>query len=153
MPTNNPLQAEAIENSMTYLTKSLNLLLWLQLVAKTSHWNIRGILFLPQHRLYDEIFDIAVKGTDLVAERIAQLGEVVVPETTSLPEELTTVNDIPTHMTQMVSALSDVSQQLREGAKGTEDSDPFTADTLIEIGRDIDKMLWFMESHIPQKVT
>jgi len=103
--------------------------------------------------LYDEIFDIAVKGTDLVAERIAQLGEVVVPETTSLPEELTTVNDIPTHMTQMVSALSDVSQQLREGAKGTEDSDPFTADTLIEIGRDIDKMLWFMESHIPQKVT
>ena len=89
----------------------------------------------------------------MVAERIAQLGEMVVPEHIAVPEELTTVNDIPTHMTTMVSALSDISKQLNEGAEGTEQSDPFTADTLIEIGRDIDKMLWFVESHIPQKVT
>ncbi|MEJ2540792.1 MAG: ferritin-like domain-containing protein, partial [Gemmatimonadota bacterium] len=46
----------------------------LQLQAKVAHWNVRGQHFLPQHELFDQVHAQAVAFTDLVAERIGQLG-------------------------------------------------------------------------------
>src|SRR5690242_11502887 len=44
--------------------------------AKQAHWNVKGENFIALHELFDEIVDDAEEYTDLLAERVVQLGGI-----------------------------------------------------------------------------
>jgi len=47
--------------------------------AKLAHWNVHGPLRIPLHALFGQVADAAAEHTDTLAERIVQLGDLVVP--------------------------------------------------------------------------
>jgi len=61
-PVGIELQAMAVE------------LIELHHVAKQLHWNIKGPLYLPLHKLLDEYDETYLNSADLVAERMLQIG-------------------------------------------------------------------------------
>src|SRR5580700_4393753 len=48
----------------------------LQTQAKQAHWNVKGPHFIGLHKLFDDVSDAVLEYTDLIAERIVQLGGV-----------------------------------------------------------------------------
>src|SRR3989344_5789685 len=46
----------------------------LKIRAKDAHWNVKGPNFIALHKLFDEIAEEADDFSDLIAERIMQLG-------------------------------------------------------------------------------
>src|SRR5512139_2852418 len=53
--------------------------------AKLAHWNVRGPLRVPLHDLFGRVADAANEHTDILAERIFQLGNVVAPSPVEVP--------------------------------------------------------------------
>lgn len=49
-------------------------LLGLASVAKKAHWNVRGPLFGQLHALFDDLYKVATKHADKLAEHVAMLG-------------------------------------------------------------------------------
>ncbi len=75
-----PLEDDVIKYSHEILDDILIKLLYVQKQSKYSHWNIKGILFIPIHKFFDDLFDIATASSDKIAERIAQLGIIISEE-------------------------------------------------------------------------
>src|SRR5258706_482739 len=75
-PTKNDLP----EATRAQIIETLNLRLAdtiaLQTQAKQAHWNVKGPHFIGLHKLFDEISDAILEYSDLLAERIVQLGGV-----------------------------------------------------------------------------
>src|SRR5215472_15844574 len=46
----------------------------LQSQVKQAHWNVKGPHFIGLHKLFDEIWAAVTDYTDMIAERIVQLG-------------------------------------------------------------------------------
>src|SRR5690606_39481545 len=46
----------------------------LQMQAKQAHWNVKGENFIALHELFDKVVIDAQGATDMIAERIMQLG-------------------------------------------------------------------------------
>ncbi len=141
-----PLEDDVIKYSHEILDDILIKLLYVQKQSKYSHWNIKGILFIPIHKFFDDIFDIATASSDKIAERIAQLGIIISEEPEALDAELKTTTDMTTHISLMIGSLTELSQTLNYGIRQRQEYDPVTADILTTICTDIDKLLWFAKS-------
>ena len=68
------------ESTRTQVIETLNLRLAdavaLQTQAKQAHWNVKGPHFIGLHELFDDVSDAVLEYTDLIAERVVQLGGV-----------------------------------------------------------------------------
>jgi starvation-inducible DNA-binding protein len=123
--------------------------------AKTAHWNVKGPNFRSLHKIFDNVAEMASESADLIAERLVQLGgqakgsvQNVVAES-SLEEYNTELVDEHEHITAVASSLAHFGTLLREGIEKTEDLDDMgTSDMLIDIVREVDKLLWFVEAHL-----
>ena len=123
--------------------------------AKLAHWNVRGMHFIGLHELFDKVAETANENADEIAERIGQLGGVVVgnvqevAKNTSLgvfSSDLSKDKDIVGAMTQ---ALATVANNARKAIDQTADlGDQGTSDLLTDVVRDTDKHLWFVEAHL-----
>ena len=141
-----PLNPDVIKYSHETLDDILIKLLYLQKQSKFSHWNVKGILFIPIHKLFDDVFDVATSSSDKVAERIAQLGMIVSEEPEKLDDEIKTTADMSIHISLLIGSLTELSKTLHYGIINRQDHDPVTADILTGICTDIDKLLWFVKS-------
>lgn len=122
--------------------------------CKQAHWNVKGPSFIALHKLFDEVAEAIEGYVDEIAERLVQLGGTAkgtvraAAGKTSLPEYPLDIEADREHVKALSSAIAFWGAKVRKGidqADEMEDAD--TADLFTEISRDLDKWLWFVESH------
>lgn len=122
--------------------------------AKHAHWNVRGARFLSLHELFDKVAEMAETQVDEIAERAGQLGGEV-SGTLRMSAKATSLREYPhkiasgdDHVVAVADSLAAIGKNLREAideAEKAEDQD--TMDMFVDVSREVDKMLWFVESH------
>jgi starvation-inducible DNA-binding protein len=127
----------------------------LQLQAKLAHWNVRGPHFVPLHELFDRVHARAVALTDLVAERIGQLGGLAEGNVQTVAArsrlDVYKQESVPgtQHVQRIASALAAFGSESRTGIDfAGAHGDEVTADILTEVTREADELLWFVEGHL-----
>jgi starvation-inducible DNA-binding protein len=122
---------------------------------KHAHWNIKGPGFYHLHLLFDKLAECALEWSDLIAERIAQLGGYakgtvrMAASATSLPEFPTSATVDLDHVRALVKIHAAYAASTREAIEQSDKlEDPTTADLFTEVSRDVDKNLWFLEAHL-----
>jgi starvation-inducible DNA-binding protein len=157
-PTRNDLPVRTREQVARLLQGRLLDAVDLYLHAKNSHWNVKGRTFIALHELFDKVASEAEGYADLLAERAVQVGgtpdgsaSAVAAESTlrfepaSFPEE-------SEHVRAVADALSMFGIAVRAGIdRCTELGDLGTADLFTEITRGVDKLTWFVESHLVER--
>jgi starvation-inducible DNA-binding protein len=148
----NPLkEQDAYDVSMALQKVTVNLI-DLALISKQAHWNIYGSDFLSVHTKLDDVVETAREGTDIIAERIVQLGHA--PDgraaTVSEQSELKSYPDgfqkTQDTLTLICDRLYTASQIIREAIKAVSEKDPLSDDLLQPIGEAIEEHLWMMQS-------
>jgi len=122
--------------------------------AKQAHWNVKGPSFIALHELFDKVYEHAGDYADLLAERILQLGGTAegtvraVAKQSQLPEYPLTIAGGKEHVEVLSRSLAYFGSVVRQGIdRADEIGDKDTADIFTEISRNVDKDLWFVESH------
>ena len=123
--------------------------------VKQAHWNVKGPSFIALHELFDEIAGAMSDNSDLIAERVVQLGAVaegtvqVVNDATSLKPYPPNLVDQTETVQTLAAAMADFGNKLRADIdKVDELGDADAADILTEISRSVDKYVWFVEAHV-----
>ncbi|MBX3298013.1 MAG: DNA starvation/stationary phase protection protein Dps [Acidobacteria bacterium] len=122
--------------------------------AKQAHWNVKGMNFIALHELFDRVATELEPVVDDIAERITTLGGTangtvrVAAQNSSLTEYPLEITDGADHVEALSNVLADFGKKVRADiAQADEIGDADTADLLTGISRNIDKLLWFVESH------
>ncbi|MEJ2569091.1 MAG: DNA starvation/stationary phase protection protein Dps [Anaerolineales bacterium] len=124
-------------------------------LIKQAHWNVKGSQFIALHKLFDEIAEGLLGYVDMIAERATALGGVALG-TVRMAAESTRLEAYPTDIFDSMGTVELVADRMASLAKSTrmaaDDADDIhdmdTNDMLIEISRDLDKWLWFLEAHL-----
>ena len=153
--TKNDLPAKTREPVIDILNARLADSLDLMHQAKQAHWNVKGENFIAMHKLFDEIVDDAEEYTDLLAERVVQLGGIAegtvhqVARHSQLAEYPHEAHGQRDHVEALSSALAAYGKSVRKAIDETDElGDRDTADIFTEISRGADKWLWFVEAHL-----
>jgi starvation-inducible DNA-binding protein len=126
--------------------------------VKQACWNVKGKDFSPLHALFATIVTELEAYTDLVAERIAVLGGVVLGTARTaatqsrLPEYPSETVEGNAHVLALAERFAHYATTLRDGishAADVEDAD--TAAICTDISRGVDKRLWVLEAHLYHK--
>jgi len=122
--------------------------------AKQAHLNIKGYSFIALHKLLDELYEAAAGHTDTLAERAISLGAQIhatvrAAASTSVLKEFPLEETAETPIVVNIAVqVATVSKLLYE-AMNNSCCDLATQDVYIEQARDLDKFLYFLQSHIP----
>jgi starvation-inducible DNA-binding protein len=122
---------------------------------KQAHWNVKGPQFIALHELFDEIATGILAYVDMIAERATALGGMALG-TVRMAAQASRLDPYPTDVVQSldtVRVLVDRMAQLAASTRGAADRaeelhDMDTNDLFIEVSRDLDKWLWFLEAHL-----
>lgn len=123
--------------------------------AKQAHWNVKGMNFWQLHELFDVVYEALEGYVDVIAERVTTLGGTA-NGTVRMAAANSKLSEFPSDLTsgeKFVSAVRDrlasYAASVRECIDKSEDlDDPTTADLYTEISREVDKQLYFLESHL-----
>ncbi len=156
--THNTLDLLIREQSINVLNHHLAAAIDLQGQVKQAHWNVRGSGFIAIHGLFDKIAELVADDADQLAERCAALGgtaegtiQVAVQNSFLVPYPLK-VADTSKHIFAVSAALAAFGQSARDASvQAATNGDADTADLFTEISREIDRQLWFVESHATPK--
>lgn len=123
--------------------------------VKQAHWNVRGVHFQSFHELFDEVAEPLPGFADELAERVGMLGGAAsgtvraAAGRSRLPavdRGLMRGTDAARIVAQRVAF---VANSMRRGIDLAADAgDEVSVDLLTEIARELDKQLWFIESHL-----
>lgn len=123
--------------------------------TKQAHWNVKGMFFEGLHVLFDKMADLIFPYGDMIAERATALGGTALgtarmaAANTELPEFPADVFDGETMVKVVVERWAQYAASVRAALHAADEAgDMDTSDMFTEISRDIDKMLWFAESHL-----
>lgn len=123
--------------------------------SKQAHWNVKGMNFIALHKLFDDFAAVVEEYVDMIAERVTALGADaqgtarMAAANTTLPEfpsDLDTDRAFVEAMVERVAAYANSSRAAATTAMGA--GDEATGDVFIEITREMDKQLYFLEAHI-----
>jgi starvation-inducible DNA-binding protein len=122
--------------------------------TKQAHWNVRGPHFMSLHLLFDQLAEGLEGYVDVIAERAAALGGYV-NGTVRMAAAQSKIEEYPSgHMQDigLVAALAAryavLGGMVREASHAAvKANDADTADLFTEVSRDLDKWLWFLQSH------
>lgn len=122
----------------------------LQLQSKQTYWNVKGPNFLSLRELFDQITRGVEQDTDLIAERIVQLGgraegtvHLVSARSSLDGHQLAT----PGQSNALLLTLTDVRRHTQYASKqASELQDQDTADLFTEIARSTNKWLWLVKT-------
>lgn len=122
--------------------------------TRQAHWNVKGPQFAGLHKLFEEFYTTLNDLTDVLAERIVQLGAIAdgttqtIGDTTRLEPYSKTLLDGMDHVKALAGRYAALAGTVREGIEATEEAgDAETADLLNAHGQFIDKSLWMLEAH------
>jgi len=155
MPTRNDLPAKVRQQMCAMLNGMLADTFVVSSHAKQAHWNVRGPHFFPLHKLFDEVHEAIDGFVDIIAERITALGGVAFG-TVQMAAGSTRIEEYPIEIQNgmdHVRALADRLAALGEMTRkcittGMDAGDEATADIFIDMVREVDKYLWFVEAHL-----
>lgn len=155
--TKNDLPPAKREKLTNYLNQMLANAIDLKLQVKEAHWNTSGENFIALHELFDKVVTAADEASDLVAERVMQLGGEAsgtvravaktsrLKDYTSSPRGRNRVD----HVDAVASAIAEFNKYARKAIDDTDAmGDAVTADIMTGITRDLDKYLWLVEAHL-----
>ena len=125
--------------------------------CKQAHWNVRGSLFYPLHKLFDELAGSVEEHLDPLAERITALGGVATG-TVRQAAARSALPEFPLEPTEGLACVAALVERFGVCAtaarKAIDDTaalgDAGTADLLTGLSQDLDKNLWFLEAHTRQ---
>ena len=130
----------------------------LQTQVKQAHWNVKGSNFIGLHKLFDEIAEDIEDYSDLLAERIVQLGGIaegtarVAASRSTLKEYPLSIGEGTLHIEALSASLAKYGEGIRKAISQCDElGDADAADICTEISRGTDKWLWFVEAHIQTK--
>ena len=123
--------------------------------VKHAHWNVKGIHFFQLHELFDSIAAHLEDQSDLIAERVTQLGGIAngtarqaAADSTIKEYDFNAVKG-EDHVRALVQRLGTLANAARKAIDDTGKlGDQATADVFTEITRAADKDLWFLEAHL-----
>lgn len=131
----------------------------LQSQAKFAHWNTKGYDFYQLHLLFDEIAEVFFEHADMLAERITALGSQAMgtnrisASTSQIPEPPHNVVNETDYLQWLTDHVSQHANRLRTDIEyAAELGDEDTADLLTELSREVDKQVYFLESHFQPEV-
>ena len=123
--------------------------------VKQAHWNVKGPQFFQLHELFDDVAEQLLGHVDDIAERVTTLGGMAMgtarmaasgSRVAPYPDNITKGED---HIAALVSRFSGVAARIRAAAAEAEGlGDMGTADLFVEVSRNVDKSLWFLEAHL-----
>jgi len=123
--------------------------------TKQAHWNVKGAHFYPLHELFDKLAEQLVECIDMIAERATALGGLALgtvrlaAANSQLPElPLNVTDSLPTvkALAERYAALAASTRKAIDAANNR--GDVGSGDLFTEVSRDLDKALWFLESHL-----
>lgn len=154
-PTRNDLPNDNRRDLIALLNQHLADTQDLYTQTKYAHWNVKGPSFIALHKLFDELAAVLAEAVDDIAERATALGGIAQGTTrqaansSRLPEfPADTFKDMAV-VEALAVRYADLAKSTREAIdKADELADKDSADLFTEISRELDKSLWFLESHI-----
>ena len=121
---------------------------------KQAHWNVKGPEFIALHKLFDELAEHVIDQVDTIAERITALGGTALGtiaqavKNTELKTYPIDIFSAKEHLTHLAHNMALLGKNCRDNIKETEKTDMATSDVYIEITRQLDKDLWFIQAHL-----
>ena len=152
------LKPEIREKMVPMLNQHLADLFDLLSQTKHAHWNVKGPHFMSLHLLFDTFAEGLEKYVDTVAERLTAMGGYAYG-TARMAAANSKVKEFPTDILAgrdivkaMVERYAAVGNSIREGVDASDKAgDAATSDMLIDIQRDLDQWLWFLEAHLQEQ--
>jgi starvation-inducible DNA-binding protein len=124
-------------------------------IARKAHWNVRGVAFVPLHKLFGELYTAASDHADVIAEHIAMLGLAVegdhldvakLSAITGMPSTVTQGRDlipaVGSRLTQVLDIVNEPKAELL--ALGDDDAQQKLLDTSMAIS----KLGWKILAHV-----
>jgi starvation-inducible DNA-binding protein len=146
-----PTPGARIQDAATDLQATLVELVDLSLQAKQLHWNVTGSDFKQLHEMLDELAGDYRDWSDMVAERLAALGQAPDGRVGTVARE-SAVEALPAGRIAgrdvihfLYDRLSGVAARMRERMDRLGDSDLVSQDVLIEVVRGLEKQRWMVE--------
>lgn len=154
-----PTRIDLDDQTRAKLVKGLNTAMAstadLRTQVKQAHWNLKGAQFIARHELFDDLADHLTEWTDNLAERATTLGGYaegtarMVAENTVLPEYDLDAVDGRSHVQALADQYGRYCAHVRKLIAASGDmGDSITEDLFIEIGRQAEMDLWFLEAHL-----
>jgi starvation-inducible DNA-binding protein len=140
---------------ITMLNQTLACTVDLRSQVRQACWNTKGKDFSVLHALFAIMLSELQTYTDMVAERIAVLGGVVMGTVrmaamkSKLPEYPDAVMEGDGHVRALVERFGRYGVTLRDDiALATDVEDAGSAALYTDISRGVDKQLWILETHL-----
>jgi starvation-inducible DNA-binding protein len=122
---------------------------------KQAHWNVKGRDFFQLHELFDRLAEEVLPFVDMIAERATALGGQATG-TAKMAASASRLTDLPLDTVDgmrvveaMAGCYATIARNTREAIDEAEQADDMdTADLFTEISRELDKHLYFLESHL-----
>ena len=154
-PIHHPLPEDRRVQLVTLLNERIAATADLQMQVKQAHWNVTGIHFQTLHELFDKVADAVHPYIDELAERVTALGGVakgtvrMAAAASSLPEYPLDAVGGEAHLTAVRDRLATYATDNLRAIDAADDlDDDATQDLLTEIQREIDKLQYFVASHL-----
>ena len=154
-PTRIDLPPEIRLDVITLLNQTLAYTVDLRSQVKQACWNVKGKDFISLHALLTTIAAALDVYADLMAERIAVLGGVVMGTArmaaalSQLPEYPSALVEGNDHVVALVERFASYATVMRGGITQAADvEDAGSAAVYTDISRGVDKQLWVLEAHL-----
>jgi starvation-inducible DNA-binding protein len=154
-PTRIDLPPEIRLDVITRLNQTLACTVDLRSQVKQACWNVKGKDFAPLHALFTTMATELEVYSDLVAERIAVLGGVVMGTArtaalqSNLAEYPSTLVEGNAHVLALVERFAYYATAMRSSITLAADvEDAGSAAIYTDISRRVDKQLWVLEAHL-----
>jgi starvation-inducible DNA-binding protein len=149
------LEDNTIKASIAALNARVADTIALRLALKQAHWNVKGPNFIAIHELFDAVAGRVAEHEDIMAEQVQTLGgqaigtaEAVVKTTDVKPYPTNLVKE-KDHIQAICERMADLGARVREAINAVGDAgDQDTMDIFVNYSRQLDKDLWFIESHL-----
>lgn len=154
-PTQNDLPVETRAQVIDLLNVHLATVMDLHSQTKQAHWNVKGIHFQTLHELFDRLAAVVEPFADTLAERATALGGTALgtarlaAKNSTLPEYPMNAVKGEEHLKALVERWAEYARLARKAIDETAQAgDAGTSDLFTGISREVDKALWFLESHL-----